>query len=57
MFLPLVALLAFAYFSEMMNYVIGPIGPKFSPAVSKELKKTWSRLTECHSSAMKTYIL
>ena len=22
----------------MMNYVIGPVGPKFSPAVSKELK-------------------
>ena len=36
--LPLVALLAFAYFSEMMNYVIDPVGPKFIPAVSKELK-------------------
>ena len=35
--LPLVALLAFVYFSEMMNYVIEPVGPKFSQAVSKEL--------------------
>ena len=23
----------------MMNYVIGPVGPKFSPVVSKELKE------------------
>ena len=36
--LPLIALLAFVYFSEMVNYVIGSAGPKFSPVVSKELK-------------------
>ena len=36
--LPLVALLVFVYFLEMMNYVIGPVCPKFSPAVSKELR-------------------
>ena len=35
--LPLIALLAFVYFSEMMNYVIGPVSPKFSPAISEEL--------------------
>ena len=35
--LPLVLLLALVYFSEMMNYVIGSAGPKFSPALSKEL--------------------
>ena len=23
----------------MMSYVIGPVGPKFSPAVSKEISK------------------
>ena len=33
----LVALLAFVYFSEIMDYVIGPVGSKFKPAVWKEL--------------------
>ena len=37
-FLSLVALLAFVYLSEMMNCVIGPVSPKFSPAVLKECK-------------------
>ena len=30
-------IIAFAYFSEMMNYVIGSVGCKFSTAVWKEL--------------------
>ena len=34
--LSLVALLAFVFFSEMMNYIIGPVGCRFSPAVAKE---------------------
>ena len=29
----------FVYFSEMMNYIIGSVGPKFNPVVSKELKE------------------
>ena len=50
--LPLVALLPFVYFSEMMNYVIGPVGPKFGPAVSKELngklEKTSKKILFCY---------
>ena len=30
----------------MMNYVIGPVGPKFSPAVSKELTYLITIFTE-----------
>ena len=36
--LPLVALLAFVYFLEMMKYVTGPVGLKVSPELSKELR-------------------
>ena len=46
------------YFSEM-NYAIGTRGPKFSPAVSKELKMTnyqevRVKLTNTHSSKLKS---
>ena len=30
------------YFSEKMNYAIGPVGPRFSPAESKELKPVFN---------------
>ena len=40
--IPKISLLVFAYFSEMMNYVIGLVGLKFSPSVSKGL--TYFRL-------------
>ena len=54
--LPLVALLVFLYFSGMLNYVIGSVGPKLSPAVSKELTLCfWDRRPGCKSEAVNQF--